>query len=61
MKNSGARCPITVDRYKTFFQSSNDYIAISGRRRSLKASGSRRSLDCEWRSMLDFSLVKNDG
>ena len=27
-------------------------------RRSLKASGSRPSLDCEWRSMFDFNLVK---
>ena len=43
---------------ETFFQSSNDYIAISGRGRALKASGLRRSLDCKWRSMFDFNLMK---
>ena len=43
---------------ETFFQSSNDYIAISGRGRFLKPSGSRASLDCEWRSMFDFNLMK---
>ena len=42
----------------TFFQSNNDYIAISGSRRTLKASGSRPSLDCEWRSMFNFNLLK---
>ena len=46
---------------QTFFQSSNDYIAISGRRGSLKGSGSRPSLDCEWRSMFDFNLMKIAG
>ncbi|MDA2934349.1 hypothetical protein MYX82_08390 [Acidobacteria bacterium AH-259-D05] len=46
---------------ETFFQSSNDYIAISGRRRALKASGSRASLDCEWRSKFDFNLMKITG
>ena len=44
---------------ETFFQSSNDYIAISGSGRALKASGSRASLDCEWRSMFDFNLMKS--
>ncbi len=43
---------------ETFFQSSNDYIAISGSGRALKASGLRASLDCEWRSMFDFNLMK---
>ena len=43
---------------ETFLQSSNDYIAISGRGRALKASGLRASLDCEWRSMFDFNLMK---
>ena len=43
---------------ETFFQSSNDYIAISGSGRALKASGSRASLDCQWRSMFDFNLMK---
>ena len=41
-----------------FFQSRNDYIAISGSRRALKASGSPPSLDCEWRSMFDFNSMK---
>ncbi len=26
--------------------------------RALKASGLRASLDCEWRSMFDFNLIK---
>ena len=43
---------------ETFFQPSHDCIAISGRRHSLKASGSRPSLECEWRSMFDFNLMK---
>ena len=43
---------------RSVFQSSNDCIAISGRGRALKASGLRASLDCEWRSMFDFNLMK---
>ncbi len=43
---------------ETFFHSSDDYIAISGRGRALKASGLRASLDCEWRSMFDCNLMK---
>ena len=52
------KSPSTARLLESFFQSSNDYIAISGRGRALKASGSRASLDCEWQSMFDFNLMK---